>query len=400
MPDEETSLKILDLLVEMKIRPLDFINIFKIKKDVDLTIEYFRSKDKNHLSLFKESENKSGSSERISSFVKCLMKNNSFMLDITQQQYPELLKEIYFPPPLLFCKGEKILKENSLKIAIVGKRDCSEYGKEAAAYLSRELSKTGFMIVSGMALGIDKTAHVEALKEKGGSIGVLGTGIDISYPYENKKLYSEILENGGIITEFLPQTPPLKCNFPARNRIISGVSVGVIVIEADERSGAVVTAKSAIRENREVFAVPGSIFSDRSKGCHMLIKSGAKLAESIDDILEELTNYIKNPVYRDSVILKPATNRDNMTKGLSSESNHNKSANNDRIRRERISPQNFPDNDYLKIYQCLGFRVKSLEEITQESCLNINKVLQVLSYFQLNNIIKENSFNNFIKVFH
>lgn len=400
MSIEQNNLNILKIIVDLKIKPSDFINIFKTKKDLNQAIQYFLTKEKNRLRLFKESSNKVNASDKIASFIKCLAKNNSFMLNISQRQYPELLREIYFPPPLLFCKGEKIIKENSLKIAVVGTRNCSDYGKEVAAYISRALSKIGFMIASGMALGIDKIAHMEALKEAGGSIGVLGTGIDITYPYENIKLYNEIIENGGLVTEFLPGTPPLKGNFPARNRIISGMSIGVIVIEAGEKSGAVVTAKSAVRENREVFAVPGNIFSDKSKGCHILIKSGAKLIENIDDILEELSNYINNPVYQNSIKSGTVGNSGNLAAGKRLITAQGEKHENNHYPLNKINPVDFPDNDYVKIYNCIGFREKSLEEIIRQSCLNINKVLQIVSYFQLNNIIKENSFNNFVKVFY
>ena len=400
MLNNETSLRILKLIVDYKIKPLDFINVYKTKKDISQTIEYMLTEEKKCLRLFTENESKSGTSDKIYSLMKCLDKNNSFILDLSNKNYPELLKEIYFPPPLLFCKGGKIIKEKRLKIAVVGTRNCSDYGREAAIYISRELSKIGFMIASGMALGIDKAAHLEALKEKGGSIGVLGTGIDFTYPYENKKLYNEIIENGGLITEFLPGTPPLKSNFPARNRIISGISIGVIVIEADERSGAVVTAKSAIRENREVFAVPGSIFSEKSKGCHMLIKSGAKLADSIDSILEELSNYINDPVHMDSISISSAGNYKNFVNTNSPVRLHGIDSENKNYRLLKIKPENFPDKDYLQVYKCFGFREKSLEEINRETSLNINKILQIVSYFQVNNIIKENSFNNFVKVFY
>jgi len=400
MLNDETSLNILKIIVDLKIKPSDFINIFKNKKDLNQSVRYFLSKEKNSLRLFKESCDKVLTSDKINFIMQYLAKNNSFMLNISQKEYPELLKEIYYPPPLLFCKGEKIIKEDSLKIAVVGTRKCSDYGKDAAAYISRELSKAGFMIASGMALGIDSTAHLEAIKEVGGSIGVLGSGIDITYPYENKKLYNEIIENGGLITEFLPGTPPLKGNFPARNRIISGISIGVIVVEAGEKSGAIVTAKSAIRENREVFAVPGNIFSDKSKGCHSLIKSGAKLIENIDDILEELSNYIKNPIYKNSINLDIMENSENLVTGKSLNPTQNGKHENNHYPSSKINPENFPDDDYLKVYNCLGYTEKSLEEIIKVSCLNINKVLQIVSYFQLNNIIKENSFNNFIKVFY
>jgi DNA protecting protein DprA len=398
-PAEDISLNILKIITDLKIKPSDFINIFKNKKDIIQTTQYFVNKGKSSLRLFKESNNNAARLSSMTSFIDCLARNDFFLLNISQKEYPELLKEIYFPPPLLFCKGKKVINDNSLKIAVVGTRNCSDYGQEAAAYISRELSKLGFIIVSGMALGIDRTAHYMAIKESGGSIGVLGTGIDIEYPYENKKLYREIIENGGLVTEFLPGTPPLKGNFPARNRIISGMSIGVIVIEAGEKSGAVITAKTAIRENREVFAVPGSIFSDNSKGCHGLIKSGAKLIENIEDILEELSNYIKNPIYYNSINPGISKNLEILDSETGINTVLNEKQGKSHYLAGSIKPESFPDDDYFKVYSCIGFREKSLEEIINASCININKVLQILSYFQLRNIVKENSFNNFIKVF-
>ena len=167
-----------------------------------------------------------------------------------------------------------------------------------AVYLSRNLSRIGITIVSGIALGIDACAHREAVKEKGGSIAVLGNGPDIFYPPENRDLYEKIEGNGTIITEFVSGTPPLRTNFPIRNRIISGLCKGVIIIEAGQRSGAMITGELALRQDREVFAVPGNIFSPGSRGCHKLIKSGAKLIEGIDDILDEFKHLFneKSPI--------------------------------------------------------------------------------------------------------
>jgi len=398
--DNEINLEILKLLFSLKIKPSDFINVYKNNKNIKLTSDYFLNKEKKNPRLFNDDKNCSVKiSKELNSMVDYLYKNDICVLNLSQMEYPEFLKEIYFPPPLLFCKGNDVIKNKNLKIAIVGTRDCSDYGKEVAAYLSRQLSKMGFTIVSGMAIGIDRIAHEEAIKETGGSIGVLGTGIDIKYPYENRCLFEEIVKNGNLVSEFPPGTPPLKSNFPARNRIISGMSVGVIVIEAGQKSGAIITAKSAIKENREVFAVPGNIFSDKSKGCHDLIKAGAKLTESVDDILEELENYIKNPLYGKSINFNKTADIENFKENycgsdvLKHKSNHKRgssSENNENL-------ENFPGDDYIKIYNCLGYKEKSLEEITAISGLDIRKVLQIISFFQLNNIAKEKNFNNFIK---
>ena len=203
---------------------------------------------------------------------------------------PCFLKEIYFPPPVLFYKGDKIL-ENNLCIAIVGTRKSTVYGRDAARYFATQLARAGITIVSGLASGIDYHAHKASINEKGSSIGVLGCGIDVIYPAENKDLYNELAVRGSIVSEFFPGTPPLKNNFPARNRIISGLCAGVLVIEAPEKSGALITCDFAVNQDREVFAVPGSIFSPDIKGNHNLIKNGAKLAAHPDDILEEIWGF-------------------------------------------------------------------------------------------------------------
>lgn len=403
--NNKINLKLLYLLNNLKIKPLDFINIYKNKKDINKTINYFLNYNNINVSLFDDKNEKNDKyfkdeiKNELNILNQNLLKESTFILNITQDEYPELLKEIYFPPPILFCKGEKIKNNKNLKIAIVGTRNCSNYGKEVSFFLSKELSKIGFVIVSGMALGIDAEAHKAAIKEIGGSIGVLGTGIDVKYPYENKNLFEEIIKNGSLITEFLPGTPPLKSNFPARNRIISGVSVGVIVIEAAQRSGAIITAKTALRENREVFAIPGNIFSQTSKGCHSLIKNGAKLVDAIDDILVELENYIKDIKYSKSLDFKTIDNNfdNNESFNILSLDNNTDIIKNKFLNNKKILQQ-LPDEDYLKIYNFIGYKEKNLEEIINFTGINVKKVLQVLSFFQIKNIIIEKDFNNFVKV--
>ncbi len=206
---------------------------------------------------------------------------------LSDPDYPSLLKEIDAPPKNLFYKGLKLL-DYKFAVAIVGSRKCTKYGISAAKYFSREISRIGITIISGMAEGIDRAAHVEAINEKGGSIGVLGCGFDFMYPKSNQDLYDRILENGSLVSEYKPEMPPRKENFPHRNRIISGLSLGIIVVEAAQRSGALMTAGFARKQNRAVFSVPGNIFNIKSKGTNDLIKRGAKLATSIEDILHEI----------------------------------------------------------------------------------------------------------------
>lgn len=208
----------------------------------------------------------------------------------SSKEYPKILKEISNAPKQLYIRGE-LPKNHDMNFAIVGTRAASEYGKTLAFKIAKELAELGFNIVSGMALGIDTQAHLGALAGNGKTIAVLGSGIDDNsiYPQENLRLARKIVETGGaVIGEHDPKLKSEIWYFPERNRIISGLSRGVLVIEAPEKSGALITARLALEQNREVFAIPGSIFSKNSAGTNYLIKNGAKLVSSVDDVLEEL----------------------------------------------------------------------------------------------------------------
>lgn len=208
------------------------------------------------------------------------------ILTLNEEEYPFLLKQIYDPPIVLYIKG-KILKEEKNSIGIVGSRRPSIQGRLNAEKFALELASRGWAVVSGMARGIDTSAHRGALKAKGRTIAVLGSGIDVVYPPENKGLMKEVEKDGMVISEFPLGTLPNRENFPRRNRVISGLSLGIIVVEAAEKSGALITASFALEQGREVFAVPGNVNLPTTKGCHQLIKDGAKLVHGIEDILEE-----------------------------------------------------------------------------------------------------------------
>lgn len=205
------------------------------------------------------------------------------VLDFWSESYPSLLKEIINPPVVLFVKGA--WKEYKLPIAIVGTRHPSGYGEQITKLLSTELGRLGFTIVSGMARGIDSIAHKYAILSKTHTVAVLGSGVDVVYPPENRKLYESICENGVIISEYEPQTPPYAFNFPSRNRIISGLSLATVVTEAGIRSGSLITAHYAIEQNRMLFSVPGEIFSKRSQGTNKIISEGACILTGLEDIL-------------------------------------------------------------------------------------------------------------------
>lgn len=200
--------------------------------------------------------------------------------------YPELLRQIDVPPPLLFIRGQ-VEALTRPQLAIVGSRKATSYGLRNAYWMAHELSMAGLCITSGMARGIDTRAHQGAIASGNATIAIIGTGIDITYPISNQKLAEAIAANGAMVSEFARGTPPIPINFPRRNRIMSGLSMGTLVVEATIKSGTLITAKLALEQNREVFAIPGLINNPQSAGCHQLISDGARLVQQPTDILQE-----------------------------------------------------------------------------------------------------------------
>jgi len=211
-------------------------------------------------------------------------------------EYPELLREIYDPPVVLYIKGTLLTKDKN-SVAMVGSRMTTHYGIEVARKLAYQLAYLGVTVVSGGARGIDSAAHQGAISAKGRTLAVLGTGINLVTPPENLKLFEQVAENGALITQFPFNRPGDKQSFPIRNRIVAGMTLGTVVVEANLTSGALITANFAVEYGRQVFAVPGRIDSPRSKGCHDLIKKGAKLCEGAEDILSEF-EYLFPPTNR------------------------------------------------------------------------------------------------------
>lgn len=229
--------------------------------------------------------------EFVKSQLSFIKEHEVKILTYWDKEYPDRLKKIYDPPAFLFYKGNtKLLTESS--IGIVGTRVPSSYGKLITERFTAELVENHFTIISGFARGIDTIAHTTALKNNGKTVAVLGNGIDQIYPAENKRLFHQIIEHGLIITEYPMGTNPDSGNFPKRNRIISGISVGVLIPEAGARSGALITALYAVDQDREVFCIPGPITSGKSAGVNKLIKNGAKLVMGIDDILSDLNQQL------------------------------------------------------------------------------------------------------------
>jgi len=282
---------------------------------------------------------------------------------IEDEGYPVLLKNIYDPPPVLYVRGS-ILKSDEKALAIVGTRKASRHGLEFAKKLAAELASLNITIVSGFATGIDTAAHHGALEAKGRTIAVFGCGVDIIYPPGNMNLVDKIEASGAMVSEFPMGTGTEKGNFPRRNRIISGLSLGVIVVEGHYDSGAMITAKQALEQGREVFAVPGNVELDQSKGPHWLIKQGAKLVESVDDVLEELKSQI------------PSTKSQTISKSQYQNSNTERS----------YSDLSSAEQ---KIVAVLSFDPKHIDAISSETGFSTSQVSGMLMVLEINKIIKQ-----------
>lgn len=284
------------------------------------------------------------------------------VLTIEDALYPKNLKTIHYPPPVLYFKGT-IVKADKNSISIVGSRKATYYGKMVAEKLSKDLTLAGLTIISGMARGIDTAAHKGALSVNGRTIAVFGCGIDHIYPPENRRLAQEMQESGAIISEFPLSTLPERQNFPRRNRIISGLSLGTVVVEAAEKSGALITADFALDQDREVFAIPGNINSPLSDGSHNLIKQGAKLVNNYQDILEEI-----------HIVLSQKADEKEMVK-----------ENTSLTEEEKI------------IYRLITKEPIQIDEIIDTSNLSAGKVSEILLNLELRDLIKEIEGKRFIK---
>ena len=274
--------------------------------------------------------------------------------------YPTLLKEIPDPPPLLFVRGDHSLL-GLPQLAMVGSRNPSAGGKQLAHDFAASLSRHGLIITSGLALGIDAASHQGALDTGGKTIAVAGTGLDRIYPARHRELGHQIVEQGALISEFPPGTPPVAHNFPRRNRIISGLSLGTLVVEAALKSGSLITARLAAEQNREVFAIPGSIHNPLAKGCHTLIQMGAKLITEVNDILDEL-----DPLARFAYAHFPS--------------------NNVAASGAETDPKSPPFNDF-PLLENMGFEPISIDELVERSGLTAEAVSAMLLTMELQGIV-------------
>lgn len=238
--------------------------------------------------------------------IRLAHENGIRILTLQSPDYPRLLKEVHDPPGVLYCRGN-LLPADQMAVAIVGTRHATRYGLAQAERLSTELARRGVTVVSGLARGIDGAAHRAAIAAGGRTYAVLGSGILRLYPPEHLRLADEVSANGCLMSEMPPRMPPLSGSFPQRNRVISGLTLGTLVIEAADRSGALITARHAGEQGREVFALPGPADSRLSRGCHRLIKDGAKLVETVDDIMEELGPLVESyPTASGETVRNPA----------------------------------------------------------------------------------------------
>lgn len=298
--------------------------------------------------------------DKIKREVEILNKKMISFITIEDEKYPKKLKHIYNPPYALYYKG-RLPEEKEKILAVVGARNCSSYGMEVGKYIVDRLSKEGISIISGLARGIDCIAHKATVETNGRTYGILGSGVDICYPLENFPLYNKIQENGGVISEYTYGTKPLPYNFPMRNRIISGLSDGILVIEARKKSGTLITVDMGLDQGKEIYSIPGRSTDSLSEGCNNLLKQGAKLVNSPDDILEDfIFNYEKKD-------------------------NKNKNYENSLESKEKI------------VYACLGFTPTHIDDIMLITQLKLSELFESLLTLELKNYITQPIKNYYVK---
>ncbi|MCC7477517.1 DNA-protecting protein DprA [bacterium] len=316
-----------------------------------------------------------------------------------EPEYPELLAQCADAPLLLFCRGQR---EQMLHhgIGMVGSRKCSERGAEIARQFSHELAELGIPVVSGMALGIDGAAHQGALEAGGPTVAAVGSGVDVVYPPQHRQLYEELCERGLVISEYPPGTEPLREHFPQRNRIISGLSRGIVVVEAPMGSGALITARCAIEQGREIFAVPGPISSPYVKGCHHLIKRGeAKLVEGIDDILAEFgTNRasLRRERQAQAGLFQPAGSATDTTTGSEASVSVAGSAASAAAASAPAAPA-LPEGE-RRVLELLSYEGTHVNEVVRRLSLNTAEAVSLLTLLEIRGLISAQSGGYYVRL--
>lgn len=295
---------------------------------------------------------------------KSMNKNNISFVTRNSKNYPKRLAQIYDAPYALYYRGS-LPEEDKKTVAIIGSRKCSHYGREMAYNISNQLSREGVQIISGLASGIDAMGHRGAIEAGGSTYGVLGCGVDICYPRENIDLYMEMMKNGGVISEYPPKTQPRPGLFPMRNRIISGLSDIIIVVEAREKSGSLITVDQALEQNREIYAVPGRITDELSAGCNNLIKTGAGILTNVTDLYGLLD-------------ISPDKTK----------------------KTEQFNKNLMLATAEEMLYSDLEFVPKNIDTLMKETGLEYSDILNALISLELKGLIKEVSKNNYSKIVH
>ena len=283
------------------------------------------------------------------------------------EQYPKRLLHIFLPPLMLYYLG-KLPEEEIPSLAVIGARNCSVYGEEIASEFSRAVGGAGIQIISGMARGIDAAAGRAAVNTVGGAYAVLGSGVDVCYPRENKRLYGQLMERGGIISEEIPGTAPVSWNFPKRNRIISGLSDGVFVVEARENSGSLITVSYALEQGKDIYAVPGRIYEKLSEGTNRLIQEGAYLVREPEDILQ----------------------------GFSEKYGYSKLKSDEKNEKFEKKPKLLLASREKIVYACLSLRPKHIEELQEETGISLPELTGLLFDMEMKHYIKQPLKNYFI----
>ncbi len=304
---------------------------------------------------------------RVEQDLQWLSAAGRHLLTLHDPAYPQRLKEIHDPPPVLFVQGDAEVLQTP-QLAIVGSRNPSSSGERTAYEFARELARYGITITSGLASGIDGASHRGVLAEQGMTVAVMGTGPDRIYPAGHRQLAEEILREGALVTEFPPGTRAEARNFPRRNRIISGLSYGTLVVEAAIHSGSLISARHAMEQGREVFAIPGSIHNPMARGCHRLIRQGAKLVDSVSDILEELR------------LLLPQS-LDHLEAPVESEE----------------QGSDWFDDEYRTLLNAMGYDPVSVDQLVELSGLTANAVSSMLLVLELKNIVSSQPGGRYIR---
>ena len=337
------------------------------------------------------------SMERTERILTDCSRKELFVLTMDDATYPARLRNIYDPPILLYGKGSMPLFDDEATIAVVGTRDCTPYGISAAEQLGYDMAKSGAIVVSGLAKGIDAAAHRGALRAGGFTAAILGGGVDVVYPTENRRLYEDIAATGVLLSEYPPAADPEPWHFPVRNRIMSGLSLATVVVEAPERSGALITANTALEQGRDVFAVPGPINAPTSVGCHKLIREGAGLASCGWDILSEYQNRYPHRLKRSCEELPP------MPEGSEKKLEPAKAA--EEIERAPALPmldlaknEEGLTDDQLMIIQVLTTDQPLLtDDVAEMTGLPVRRVLSALTVLEIDGFAREQGARCFVR---